>query len=102
MGLTGAATISVTDCHCCIRSQKNEDRKINTISINSLNISHDTVLSVLGYATKADVHLQLRDNKETPVMSRCVLQVRKQLELPSAQVTETVPKHTDVELHCVP
>jgi len=42
-----------------------------------LNISHDTVVSVLGFATKADVHLQLHDNKETPVMSRCVLQVRK-------------------------
>jgi hypothetical protein len=77
MGLTGAATISVTDCHCCIKSQKNEDRKMNTISINSLNISRDTVVSVLGFATKADVHLQLHDNKETPVMSRCVLQVRK-------------------------
>jgi len=42
-----------------------------------LNISHDTVLSVLRYATKASVHSQLNDNKETRVMSRCVLQMSK-------------------------
>jgi hypothetical protein len=74
MGLTGAAIISVTDCHCCIRSQENEDRKMNTISINSLNISRDTVVSVFGNAAKADGNLQLHDNKETLVVSRCVLQ----------------------------
>jgi hypothetical protein len=32
----------------------------------------------------------------------CATGEKTELELPSAQVTETVPKHIDVELHCVP